>query len=38
MMKFVPKQARIPMNQISTQAVIDAIETLLSAPATPPSL
>jgi lipopolysaccharide heptosyltransferase III len=35
---FVPKQTRIPMNQISTQTVIDAMETLLSAPATPPSL
>ena len=36
--EVVPKQPRIPMNQISTQAVIDAMETLLSAPATPPSL
>src|SRR5207248_3074625 len=32
--EFVPKQPRLPMNQISTQAVIDAMETLLSAPAT----
>lgn len=28
--EFVPKQPRLPMNQISTQAVIDAMETLLS--------
>lgn len=34
--EFVPKQPRVPMNQISTQAVIDAMETLLSAPATSP--
>lgn len=34
--EFVPKQPRLPMNQISTQAVIDAMETLLSAPATSP--
>ncbi len=33
---FIPKQPRLPMNQISTQAVIDAMETLLSAPATSP--
>ena len=33
---FVPKQARLPMNQISTQGVIDAMETLLTAPATSP--
>jgi predicted lipopolysaccharide heptosyltransferase III len=33
MTQFVPKQPRIPMNQISTEAVIDAIETLLSSPA-----
>jgi predicted lipopolysaccharide heptosyltransferase III len=33
---FVPKQPRLPMNQISTEAVIGAMETLLSAPATPP--
>jgi predicted lipopolysaccharide heptosyltransferase III len=32
MTEFVPKQPRIPMNQISTQAVIDAMETLLSVP------
>jgi predicted lipopolysaccharide heptosyltransferase III len=38
MTEFVPKQPRIPMKQISTQTVIDAMETLLSAPATPPSL
>ncbi len=35
---FVPKQPRLPMNQISTEAVIDAMETLLSAPATSPRL
>ena len=35
---FVSKQPRLPMNQISTQAVIDAMETLLSAPATSPRL
>ena len=29
--EFVPKQPRIPMNQISTEAVIDAMETLLSS-------
>ena len=28
--EFVPKQQRLPMNQISTGAVIDAMETLLS--------
>ena len=33
MTQFMPKQPRIPMNQISTEAVIDAIETLLSSPA-----
>jgi ADP-heptose:LPS heptosyltransferase len=36
--EFVPKQPRRPMNQISTEAVIDAMETLLSAPATSPPL
>ena len=36
--EFVSKQPRLPMNQISTQAVIDAMETLLSVPATSPSL
>jgi len=36
--EFVPKQPRLPMNQISTEAVIDAMETLLSAPATSPRL
>src|SRR5256714_9216835 len=30
---FNPKQRAVPMNQISTQAVIDAMEALLSAPA-----
>ena len=35
---FVPKQPRIPMNQISTEAVINAMETLLSSPAARPSL
>ena len=36
--QFVSKQPRLPMNQISTQAVIDAMETLLSSPAAQPSL
>jgi len=36
--EFVPKQPRIPMNQISTQGVIDAMESLLSSPAARPSL
>ena len=36
--EFVPKQPRIPMNQISTEAVIGAMETLLSTPAVRPSL
>jgi ADP-heptose:LPS heptosyltransferase len=36
--EFVPKQPRIPMNQISTEGVIGAMETLLSAPATSPRL
>lgn len=36
--ELVPKQPRIPMNQISTEAVIGAMETLLSAPATSPRL
>lgn len=31
--QFVPKQTRLPMNAISTRAVIGAMETLLSAPA-----
>ncbi|HZR78885.1 MAG TPA: glycosyltransferase family 9 protein, partial [Chthoniobacterales bacterium] len=34
--EFVAKQPRLAMNQISTEAVIDAMETLLSAPATSP--
>ena len=38
MTDFVPKQPRIPMNQISTQPVIDAMESLLSSPAASPSL
>lgn len=38
MTRFVPKQLRIPMNEISTQAVIGAMETLLSTPAAQPSL
>ena len=38
MTDFVPKQPRIPMNQISTEPVIDAMETLLSSPAARPSL
>ena len=36
--EFVSKQSRLPMNQISTQGVIDAMESLLSAPATSPGL
>ena len=36
--EFVPKQPRLPMNQVSTEAVIDAMETLLSAPASSPQL
>ena len=35
--QFVPKQPRFPMNQISTQAVIGAMEKLLSAPAAQPN-
>ena len=38
MTDFMPKQPRIPMNQISTKGVIDAMETLLSSPAARPSL
>jgi predicted lipopolysaccharide heptosyltransferase III len=34
--EFSPKQRAVPMNQISTQAVIDAMEALLSAPAARP--
>jgi ADP-heptose:LPS heptosyltransferase len=33
MTEFDPKQHAVPMNQISTRAVIDAMEALLSAPA-----
>ena len=33
--EFDPKQRAVPMNQISTQAVINAMEALLSAPAAP---
>lgn len=33
--EFDPKQRAVPMNQISTQRVIDAMEALLSAPAAP---
>ena len=33
--EFLPKQRALPMNQISTQSVIDAMESLLSAPAAP---
>lgn len=36
--EFVPKQLRLATNQISTEAVIDAMETLLSAPAMSPRL
>ena len=32
---FDPKQRAVPMNQISTETVIDAMESLLSAPAAP---
>jgi predicted lipopolysaccharide heptosyltransferase III len=34
---FSPDQPRVPMNQISTQQVIGAMESLLSAPAAPSS-
>jgi predicted lipopolysaccharide heptosyltransferase III len=33
--EFNPKQLGVPMNQISTQSVINAMESLLSAPAAP---
>lgn len=33
--EFRPHQPPVPMNQISTQSVIDAMESLLSAPAAP---
>jgi predicted lipopolysaccharide heptosyltransferase III len=33
--EFDPKQRAVPMNQISTKTVIDAMESLLSAPAAP---
>lgn len=33
MTDFAPKQPRFPMNQISTKAVIDAMDSLLSTPA-----
>jgi predicted lipopolysaccharide heptosyltransferase III len=33
--EFKPKQRAMPMNQISTKTVIDAMEALLSAPAAP---
>ena len=35
MSQFDPRQRAIPMNQISTESVIDAMESLLSAPAAP---
>lgn len=35
MTEFDPKQRAVSMNQISTQSVIDAMESLLSAPAAP---
>lgn len=38
MTEFVPKQPRIPMNQISTEGVINGMETLLSSPAARPSI
>jgi ADP-heptose:LPS heptosyltransferase len=31
--EFLPKQRAVPMNQISTHSVIDAMESLLSATA-----
>ena len=33
--EFDPRQRALPMNQISTKSVIDAMESLLSAPAAP---
>src|ERR1043166_2724992 len=33
--EFNPRQRAVPMNQISTKSVIDAMESLLSAPAAP---
>ena len=33
--QFNPRQRAVPMNQISTESVIDAMESLLSAPAAP---
>ncbi len=33
--QFNPRQRAVPMNQISTKSVIDAMESLLSAPAAP---
>jgi hypothetical protein len=33
--EFNPKQRAMPMNQISTKTVIDAMEALLSVPAAP---
>jgi ADP-heptose:LPS heptosyltransferase len=33
--EFDPGQRAVPMNQISTQTVIDAMESLLSTPAAP---
>lgn len=33
--EFDPRQRAVPMNQISTKTVIDAMESLLSAPAAP---
>jgi ADP-heptose:LPS heptosyltransferase len=33
--EFAPRQRAVPMNQISTKSVIDAMESLLSAPAAP---
>ncbi len=33
--QFNPRQRAVPMNQISTKTVIDAMESLLSAPAAP---
>jgi predicted lipopolysaccharide heptosyltransferase III len=33
--EFQPRQRAVPMNQISTKSVIDAMESLLSAPAAP---
>ena len=38
MVEFSPDQPGVPMKQISTQAVIDAMESLLSTPTAQPAL